>query len=224
MAQIVNILGPTGSGKTHSLVNLDSTKTVVIDPCEKLLFPGSGKKYSSENKNYFKIDSTINLEEAIKQIDKNMPHINTIIIDDAEYFMTIELFDKVKVKGYDKFTEIANNMYKVLKAAKSARKDLNIVFLWHVDKMVIDGFTTDYKIRMPGKMIEEKFNPLELSNFTIFSTSRFDKAEGQMKYEFVIKATEEYLKAKSPLGAFEESIINNDLKVVLDRMNDYINQ
>lgn len=222
MANVVSIIGNSGSGKSTSIRTLDPTKTVIINPLAKdMPFKSWRSMYSTEKKNMFVIDKTEHLTAAIQTISDTMPHVTTIVVDDAEYFMNIEMFEKAKVKGYDKFTEIAYNMYRALRTAKSAREDLNVVFLFHMDEQVVDGLSVQRKIKLPGRMIEERFNPMELSTVAAFTDVEFRKDEDEEQYSFIVRKTVDYQLAKSPMGMFTEKKIPNDLKLLLDTMKAY---
>lgn len=224
MANVVSIIGHTGSGKSTSIRTLDPEKTVIINPLGKdMPFKSWKSMYSQDKKNMFIVDKTEHLTTAIQTISETMPNVTTIIVDDAEYFMNIEMFEKAKVKGYDKFTEIAYNMFRTLKAAKSARKDLDVVFMFHMDEQIVDGLNIQRKIKLPGRMIEERFNPMELSTVAAFADVEFPKGEEEERYSFVVRKTVDYQTAKSPMGMFENKKIPNDLNLLLTTMREYAN-
>ena len=46
-----------------------------------------------------------------------MPDITTVVIDDFQYIMGFEAMDRAKEKSYDKFTDMAQHVYQVLKGS-----------------------------------------------------------------------------------------------------------
>ena len=72
MAVAVQILGTEGTGKTHSIRNLDTKSTYYIN-CDKKSMPFRGwrKKYSEEAKNYAKTSDPILIQKIIAGISKS---------------------------------------------------------------------------------------------------------------------------------------------------------
>lgn len=103
MSNFCIVIGDTGSGKSSSIRNLDPKKTIVISVVNKVLpFKGSNKIYNSENKNRANLSSSADIVSFLDGIDKNLPNIENIIIDDASYIMRYEFFDRIRDKGFDK--------------------------------------------------------------------------------------------------------------------------
>ena len=102
MANIVMLLGKSGTGKSTSIKTLNPDETVVINVLgKKLPFKGSGALYSTEKKNLFRIDDyqqMINLLMACNQ----QSNIKNIILDDCIYVMRKEYFKRAKETGYGK--------------------------------------------------------------------------------------------------------------------------
>ena len=88
MSNLVVILGPTGSGKSTSIKNLDPKETMILalESINKTLpFKGSRKIYNKENKNYFALK---NYEQIISYMDsasKNLPNVHNIILEDRNF-------------------------------------------------------------------------------------------------------------------------------------------
>ena len=64
--------------------------------------------------------------------------------------MSFEAMDRAKEKSFDKFTDIAQKFYSVLKTGISMRDDLNVIVLCHSENA---GTADDpkYKIKTVGK-------------------------------------------------------------------------
>ena len=82
MANIIGIMGESGSGKTTSMRNLDPSTTYYID-CDKkgLSWRGWKKQYNAEAKNYYCTDQQANVLKIMQGINNDRPHIKTIVID-----------------------------------------------------------------------------------------------------------------------------------------------
>ena len=133
--QFVVILGMSGSGKSTSIENLNPQETVLINVVGKdLPFRGWKSKYPTYDKatkqgNSWEVNDSLSIVTVLKHVSDNMPHVKTIIIDDFQYVMSYEFMKRAKEKGYEKFTEIAQNAFNVINTSKNLRSDLNVFYL-----------------------------------------------------------------------------------------------
>ena len=93
----VLILGESGSGKSTSIENFDIDEVGIFNVASKLL--PFRKKFNKMNN--VKHGHIINV---LKQ-----PRLKKYVIDDSQYLMAFEMFDRAKETGYGKFTDIALN-------------------------------------------------------------------------------------------------------------------
>lgn len=195
------ILGKSGSGKTASLRNFKSNEIGIINVLGKALPFKTDLKYVV-TANYDKIKSVLLNAK-----------INTLIIDDAGYLITSEFMRKGKEKGYQKFTDLANNFYEMINFIQHQLPENRIVYLvMHEDY----GDENIIKPKTIGKLLDEKICVEGL--FTIVLRS--------MKTEtgYIFKTqTDGFDVAKSPMQMFEDSQIDNDLKFVNNRIIEYYN-
>lgn len=226
MSNLTIILGPSGSGKSTSIRTLDPNETMVLalkDIDKTLPFKGSRKLYNSENRNYYALKDYNEIIKYMESASNNLPNIHNIIIEDATYVMRIEFFNRASEVGYNKFTELADHFRKIIAKGSSLRKDINVFLILHSEPVVTDGTLVGYKVATVGKLLDEKYNPLENVTVTLFAQPKFDE-EGNPQYGFWTKKRkigDIELPAKSPDGLFEEEFIPNDLKYVVDKMNEY---
>lgn len=100
MANIVMILGASGTGKSTSIKSLNPEETVIINLLKKKLpFKGSSSIYNAEKKNMFNIDTYDKIIAYLKGIDEKMPNVKTIVLDDFTYEMRKEMFATAKQTG-----------------------------------------------------------------------------------------------------------------------------
>lgn len=218
MSNAILVLGKTGSGKSTSTENLDPKETFIINVVGKELpFKGGKSKYNAEKKNYFNSHSGPQIVSALKKIDKDMPHVKTIIIDDFQYVMSYE-FMLTSTTGFDKFNEIAEHAFQVINTAKTLRDDLTVVFLSHTEEST-DGFgQKNYKVKTIGKLLDEKITIEGLFTVVLMAEQR---EEGQeVVYGFRVKGSPRDT-VKSPKDMFEEDFIPNDLSLVLSNIEEY---
>lgn len=126
--------------------------------------------------------------------------------------------DRAGEKGYEKFTQMAQHFYSVLKEAMLAREDLKVFILAHSEN-VGDALNPSYKIKTLGKMIDNMITVEGLFTY-VFFTQKKTNDDGIMEYKFITNA-EGTTTAKSPMGCFDELLIDNDLQYVFDKIDEY---
>ena len=194
----VLILGESGSGKTCSLRNFDKDELVIYNVAGKPL-PFKKQLNVANNATY-------------SQITSNMAKGNfrTYVIDDSQYLMAFEMFDRAKEMGYNKFTDVALNFRNLVSfVVKNTSEDTIVYFLHHTE-------TTDtgkIKAKTSGKMLD---NQLTLEG--LFSIVLLCKTDGQEHY--FETQSDGYTTCKSPLGMFDFKI-DNDLKMVDATIREY---
>lgn len=215
MANVVLIIGESGTGKSSSLRNLPSEETYIINILDKPLpFKGWKKKYiQKEGGNYFATDYSPNIIRAIENINKNRPDIGYIIIDDFQYSMANEFMRRALEKGYGKFAEIGKIGFDIIQALLHCRTDLDCFVLSH-SHIGDDGI---HKCKTIGKMLDDKITLEGL--FTVVFHSLI--VDGH--YKFLTKNDGVHV-AKSPMGMFEEKLIDNDLKEISKIIAEYYNE
>lgn len=226
MAELIAIVGESGSGKTSSVRNLDPAKTFIISTTGKRPgIKGANKKYPNfsihEGKivgNFFASANVDQIGKILQIIDKKMPQITTVVIDDYQYVMGFEAMDRAKEKSYDKFTDIAQHAYQVLKSAMSMRDDLNVVVSTHSENMG-DRITPYYKMKTLGKMLDSVITLEGLFTYVLFTTIQRDE-DNKPSYKFITNS-DGTCTAKSPMGLFNDIYIDNDLDYVVKRIKEY---
>ena len=154
----------------------------------------------------------------LKLINSKMTWIKYVIIDDFQYFMAFEAMDRAKEKGYEKFTEMAQHAYSVLKNAMNLRDDLYIVVSTHSEN-IGDRVNQYLKIKTLGKMLDSVITLEGLFTYVLFTTIEKDE-ENKPKYMFKTNS-DGTCTAKSPMGLFDELLIDNDLNMVISRIKEY---
>ena len=200
MAVTVMIIGQSGSGKSTSLRNFGADDAFIINV--------SGKPMPFKN-NGIKVWKTTDYAKITDALTKKIT-APSIVIDDATYLMTDEFIRMAGVKGYDKFTDMAKNFYDLVKTAAALPDNKIVYFLGHVETDV----NGNEKFKTIGKMLDEKIC-LE-GMFTIVLKTVVQDG----KYMFQTQ-TSGHDTAKSPMGMFTETLIENDLKIVDDTIRSY---
>ena len=226
MAEMIAIVGESGSGKSTSIRNLNPTETFIISTTGKRPgIKGALKKYPTFTKtdtgytgNFVTTSSVDKIATILKYINTKRPDIKTIIIDDYQYIMGFEAMDKADQKGYEKFTQMAQHAYQVLKEAMNMRDDLYVIVSTHSENTG-DRINPFYKIKTLGKMIDSTITLEGLFTYVFFTAIQRDD-EGNPSYKFMTNS-DGTTTGKSPMGLFDELYIDNDLKIVIDRIEEY---
>lgn len=218
MSNTTLVIGESGSGKSTSLRNLIPDETYIINILDKPLpFRGYKKHYRSSTKdnpmgNYYATDDSSTLLRCIKAVNKR-EDIKNLIIDDFQYVMCNEFMRRALEKGFDKFSDIAKQAWSIIKELTETRLDLYCFVLSH-SETDINGRV---KCKTIGKMLDDKIT-LE-GMFTVVLHSQI--ADGQ--YKFLTQNNGTHI-AKSPLGMFDEKLIDNDLQLVREKMIEYFEE
>ena len=226
MAELLAVVGESGSGKTTSVRNLNPEKTFIISTTGKRPgIKGANKKYSNfviqDGKisgNFYASSNVDQIGKVLQIVDKKMPHITTIVVDDYQYVMGFEAMDRAKEKSYDKFTDIAQHAYQVLKTAMNLRDDLNVVILSHSEN-IGDSITPMYRMKTLGKMLNSVITLEGLFTYVFFTTILRDD-DNNPSYKFITNS-DGTCTAKSPMGLFDSLYIDNDLNYVIECIKKY---
>ena len=215
MARLIGLMGESGSGKTTSMRNLDPKSTFYID-CDKkgLSWKGWKKTYSADKKNYYKTDMVSTVAILLGKINTqdNMKHIKVVVVDTLNGLMVADEVRRMKEKGYDKWQDLAQCIWQLIDQAMAMRDDLTIIFVCHSQTQKEDDGYTFTRIKTSGKKLDK------LCIETKLTTVLQAVCEGG-EYKFKVHADNST--AKTPMGAFEEDEIDNDIVLVLNALKEY---
>ena len=215
MAKVIGIMGESGSGKTTSMRNLSPKETFYIDCDGKGLSWKSWRtQYNVDNKNYWKTDlpeMVITLLDKINTQD-NMKHIKYVVIDTLNGIMVADEVRRMKEKGYDKWQDLAQCIWGLLDKLYTLRDDLTILVVCHSQTQKEDDGYTFTRIKTSGKKLD-KLNVESKLTTVLFAEVK----DG--RHIFHTKADKST--AKTPLGAFEEDEIENDITLVIKALKEY---
>lgn len=213
MSKVICIMGDSGSGKTTSMRGLDPKTTYYIDADKKgLSWKGWRDQYNEKNKNYLRCDDVNIVRQYIKRLAEACPKITTIVVDTVNGLMIADEMRRSKEKGYDKWVDLAACVWDLVCQAHEYRDDLTIIFTAHTQVERDDSGYIFTRIKTSGKkldkiVLESKFTTVLLSKCV----------DG--RYLFETHANNST--AKTPLGAFDDLEIENDITKVLEALKDY---
>lgn len=215
MSKVIGIMGESGSGKTTAMRNLDPASTFYID-CDKkgLSWKGWREQYSVDKKNYMVTDYVQIVQKVLTGISENedAAHIKTVVIDTLNGLMVADEVRRMKEKGFDKWQDLAQCVWQLLDSLYSFRDDLTIIVLCHSQTQKEDDGYTFTRIKTSGKKLD-KLNVESKLTTVLYALCKDGK--------YIFKTHADNSTAKTPLGAFEEDEIENDITKVLDALKDY---
>jgi len=199
------VLGESGTGKSTSLRNLDPAHTLLIQTVRKPLPFRSNewKPATKEGGSVFVTDSSAQIVEAMKRTKKEI-----IVIDDFQYLLANEFMRRVTDvevgnAAFAKYNEIARHAWDVLMAATSLSEFKRVYILSHTST---DDFGKT-KIKTIGKLLDEKIVLEGLVTIvlrTVVQNGNYLLSTRNSGSDTV----------KSPLGLFDDELIDNDLALV----------
>lgn len=200
MAVSCMILGVSGTGKSASMRNCDKDKFALVNVAKKPL-PFKGK--------FTEVYQGDNYQDAVNFMKKCKA--KSIVIDDAQYLMGNEFMRRVTERGYDKYSEMAQNMWKLLNFINQDLPADKIVYLLgHIER----DQEGNEKFKTMGKLIDQCIN-VEGTCTIVLKTH---VADGQ--YSFLTQNSG-HDTVKSPIGMFPSYAIDNDLNYVDEKIRNY---
>lgn len=211
MAIPVLIIGRSGSGKTYSLKNFKADEVGVISVEKGRLPFRSDIKVARVPKDPTggegSAAAVINAAKYawIHRAIKNAK-TKSIVIDDSQYLLVNELFDRTYEKGYDKYTSMAQKFRDLIHFVNDLEEDDKIVYFLHHSELDTDGRE---KVKTIGKMLDEKLTVEGCFDIVIYCQDHkfFTQSNGQST-------------AKTPEDMFPLEI-PNDLKAVDTAIREY---
>ena len=201
MGVAVLVLGASGSGKSASMRNFKENDVRILNVASKPLpFRNVNKLKKADKATYAMIKGVVKSGQTL-----------SYVVDDAQYLMAFESFDKINETGYAKFSAMAKNYEDMLRTIQEDTSPDTIVYIMqHIDKDE-DG---NIKAKTLGKMLDQ-----QLTIEGLFSIVLLAKAEERR--HFFVTQSDGTNPCKSPMGMFDEIEIDNDLKMVDDTIREY---
>lgn len=213
MALPVLVIGRSGQGKTYSLKNFKADEVGVISVEKGRLPFKSDLKVARIPSNFG--DSEQSSAAAINAARYSWlcmaiakSKTPSIVIDDSQYLLVNELFDRASEKGYDKFVEMAAKFRNLIHFINDLDDDNKIVYFLHHSELDTDGRE---KVKTIGKMLDEKLTIEGCFDIVLYCQD----------HKFFTQSNNQSV-AKTPEGMFELEI-PNDLQFVDQQIREYYN-
>jgi len=210
MSVTTMILGESGTGKTASLRNMNPSDTLLIQAIAKPL-PFKSVRWQTfdasrcPHGNIFHTDNAVQIIQIMQKTKRKI-----IVVDDFQYIMANEYMRRATENGFGKFTEIGRNTWEILNTAASLPADTRVYLLSHTET----SDTGRTKIKTIGKMLDEKITLEGMVTIVLRTVVR----DGQYLFATRNNGSDT---TKTPMGLFEEELIENDLAVADAAIVDY---
>ena len=242
MQQAVNdhlalICGKSAAGKSASLMFMDKPEGVMYLNCEA----GKRLPFKSKFKQYV-ITDPLQVYEAFEH-SETQDDVHTIIVDSLTYLM--DMYESVHVlnssntmKAWGEFSQYFKNLMQIY----VARSSKNVMFTAHtLDSLNEAEMVMETKVPVKGSLknngIESYFSvvvaakKMALKNLEDYENDLLnitpeEEALG-FKYVFQTRLTKDTVneRLRGPLGLFsnQETYIDNNTQLLLDRLREYYN-
>lgn len=201
MGIAVLILGESGSGKSASMRNFTESDVRILNVASKPFpFRNVNKLKKADKATYSMIKGAVSSGKSL-----------SYVVDDAQYLMAFESFEKANETGYGKFTNMAKNYEEMLRYIQEETTPDTIVYIMQHIETDENG---KVKAKTLGKMLDQQLTIEGL--FTIVLLCKADRN----KHYFVTQS-DGTNPCKSPMGMFDEIEIDNDLKLVDNAIREY---
>ena len=215
MSHVICIAGESGTGKTTSMRNLDPETTLYID-CDKkgLSWKGWKQQFCGDKRNYLVTDYPQIALQALRKVNEqdSMKHIRVVVVDTLNGLMVADEMRRAKEKGYDKWQDLAQSIYDLVDYSLTMRDDVTVVFVAHTQTDHDDNGYLFTRIKTSGRKLEK------ITLESKFSTVLLSKC---VDGHYVFETRANFSTAKSPMGAFPETEIENDITAVFEALKVY---
>lgn len=215
MSEPILILGASGSGKSIAARNMDPKKSLFISVDGKRP-PFSLKEWKKLEKGSetgsFYIPRRDNPYGSVKgAIQMGVENgKKTIFIDDSQFLLANDFFAKAHEKGYEKFTQMGQQFWNLIEFARDLPDDVTVYFLHHPELDAVGNV----KVKTIGKMLDEK-GSVE-GRFTVCLLCQ--KVDGQHS---ITSNLPDNAIVKAPPGMFDQDPMDNDFKIIDQKIRDY---
>lgn len=215
MSHVVCIAGESGTGKTTSMRKLAPETTLYID-CDKkgLSWKGWKADFNGANKNDLVTDFPQVALNALRKVNEqeNMKHIKVVVVDTINGLMVADEMRRAKEKGYDKWQDLAQSIYDLIDYSLTMRDDVTIVFVAHTQTDHDENGYMFTRIKTSGRKLDK------ITLESKFSTVLLSKC---VDGRYVFETQANLSTAKSPMGAFADREIDNDITAVIEALQEF---
>ena len=220
MGRLILVAAESGSGKSTSLRNLNPKETFVIKPNRKPLpFTGGRKSYSEDSGNLFITNSLIGLKSAILNVNDKAPHVKNLVVEDFFHFMLAKSMDDIKKPGFGKFADLGKETYDATAGLEGVlRDDLNLIIITHTTEEKDASGMPKTTLKLTGRFVADVVDLP--SFFTYVLEAKISYVDGKPEYRFLTNKRSDADIAKTPMGMFDELLVDNDMEMIISVLDE----
>jgi hypothetical protein len=198
MARLIFVLGHPVTGKSSSLRNFKK------DELGYITVTGKELPFKTDIKPVVARTS----KEVTALVEKSKKAI--IVVDDVNYIFTRQVFGRSQEKDqFQVFRDIGNDFYKLMETIINKPTDQNFYLFGHIE--INDSGLV--QLKTAGKTIRDNIAPEGLTNIVLEAVNDLG--------EFVFRVKSDGSGVKTPLDMFGDATVENDLKIVNNKINAY---
>ena len=177
--------------------------------------------------NYVLLEDINYLETFLFFISRMMPHIKLIVLPDFTHWLSAIIGSRTFIlrkeggEAYQRYLDLASSVLNnFFTSIDKLRDDLLVVTEFHSE---YDPYDEEHVIFVNGgKMVKEKFKPDSYYDMLLYTHYVDDeKLPYEDRFKFVTRRYGKY-NGRSLPGIFEETLIPNNLQIVVDKMKEYL--
>ena len=226
------VLGATGSGKSSSICQIPEYEIQGLNPAETFIVACKRKElpirgwmnlYTQvpegqppDSGHYRYTNRAQAIANTLTHISGSRPDIKNVVLDDLNYVMQDRYMNNTST-GYKIFTDIGNDMAIILRAVEDCNK--NVVVFMHYEA-VDETYGVTYKAKTVGKMVDNYLTIEGMFSNVLFCKQIVEQGTQNIHKVFVTNYDGQF-SAKTPVGAFTETYIKNDMGYVLNTLSEY---
>jgi hypothetical protein len=163
----------------------------------------------------------VDLKQFIRTVAEQAKQVRYLVIEDFTHYFSARIFSKSFLAqnsgnaAFQRWNQFGADVYDtIFRDTQNLREDLYIILLHHT-ALDEEGY---HAFKSPGKLLD---NTIDVpSYFTYIFHAMTKQAEKQTQYVFQTNKDSIY-HAKTPLGCFPNIYVPNDMKAVLDTVDQY---
>ena len=127
MAQMLLIMGESGTGKSTSMRNCDPATTAVVNPVGKPL-PFKGK--------FTMLNSEVESRKICKFMKEQVAAgKKLLVVDDFQYILSVPYMNRIKENGWDKWNDFGANYFEIIEVCKELPDDVVVAYMTHTETL-----------------------------------------------------------------------------------------
>lgn len=143
---------------------------------------------------------------------EDLKHIKIVVIDTINAVMVAEEMRNAKIQGYGKWTDLAQYVWEIFDYALTMRDDVTVIIVAHSITDTDDNGVVFTHIRTNGRKLEKIV--LESKLTTVLLATAKDE-------EYIFRTHADRSSVKTPLGAFQDDEVSNDMAEVIKALEEY---